>query len=89
MEMKLARKLGQDSTHFKRIVVVRIDSEVCEKEVDQQLDVVLQERRAARKRFVSLERKRIFNEKRFNFEIKTFDYYRCNTLDLCISWITL
>jgi hypothetical protein len=44
---------------------VRVDSEVCEEEVDQQLNVVLQERRAARERLVSL--KTIENQIEKNF----------------------
>jgi len=43
--------------YLKRIIVVRIDSEICQKEIDQQLDVVFQERSPAWEWFVSLKEK--------------------------------
>ena len=49
--------------HLKRIIVVRIDSEISQKEIDQQLDVVLQERSPPRERFVRLKQgKTVINE---------------------------
>jgi hypothetical protein len=44
--------------YLERVVVVRVDPEVGEEEVDEQLDVILQERRASGKRLVRLKQKR-------------------------------
>ena len=41
---------------LERVVVVRVDAEVGQEEVDQQLDVVFEERRASRERLVRLKR---------------------------------